>query len=175
MSPKPQTTILSHSKAPVLSYFLLWRRVLILSSMVWVWLVSGRAVGGAGCVRGRGLSQAHGHVALLWWCDLVLCGIHPHLPDSEGPGGIVEQGQKRVLAFRSQGELCRRDPCLSFLSRAGWDPAQPRGRALPLSSCCAPQPLLHCCSCPGSINLSQGLGGGWGQGEEGPLACVWLR
>lgn len=26
------------------------------------------------------------------------------------------------------------------------------------SSCCTPQPLLHCCSCPGSINLSQGWG-----------------
>lgn len=84
--------------------------------------MSGRAVGGAGCVRGRGLSRGCGCVALLPW-DLALCGIHRHLPDSEGPGA----GSKwsRELAFRSQGELCRRDPCLSFLSRAGWDPAQP--------------------------------------------------
>lgn len=62
--------------------------------------MSGRAVGGAGCVRGRGLLRGCGCVALLP-CDLALRGIHRHLPDSEGPGAIVEQGQNGVECSHS--------------------------------------------------------------------------
>lgn len=121
--------------------------------------MSGRAVGGAGCVRGRGLLRGCGCVALLP-CDLALRGIHRHLPDSEGPGAIVEQGQNGVECSHSVlKENCAEETLVSPSSPepAGTLPSA-GGRALPPSSCCAPQPLLHCCSCPGSINLSQGWG-----------------
>lgn len=71
----------------------------------------------------------------------------------------MEQGQNGVACSHSARKENRAEETLASPSSpapAGTLPS--RGRALPPSSCCAPQPLLHCCSCPGSINLSQGCG-----------------
>lgn len=137
--------------------------------------MSGRAVGGAGCVRGRGLSRGCGCVALLPW-DLALCGIHRHLPDSEGPGGIVEQGQNGVESSHSVlKENCAEETLVSPSSPgpAGTLPSWGKGPpSVQLLCTPAPPPLLQL----SWLHQSQPrLGGGWGQGEEGPLACVWLR
>lgn len=72
----------------------------------------------------------------------------------------MEQGQNGVECSHSVlKENCAEETLVSPSSPepAGTLPSG-RGRALPPSSCCTPQPLLHCCSCPGSINLSQGWG-----------------
>lgn len=146
-----------------------------MSSLAWGWLVSGRAVGGAGCVRGRGLSWGSWTTSLLL-CDLALCGIHRHLPDSEGPGGIVEQGQNGVECSHSVlKENCAEETLVSPVSPGPAGTLPSRGKGPPsvqLLHTPAPPPLLQL----SWLHQSQPrLGGGWGQGEEGPLACVWLR
>lgn len=146
MSPKPQTTILSHCKAAVLSKFLLWRRVLILSSMARGWLVSGGGSRGCRIVRGRGLSRGSWTTSLLL-CDLALCGIHRHLPDSEGPGGIVEQGQNGVECSHSiLKENCAEETLVSPVSPGPAGTLPSRGKGPPsvqLLHTPAPPPLLQ--------------------------------
>lgn len=123
----------------------------------------------------RLLLQGLRHVALLR-SGLVLYGIHRHLPGCEGPAGIGEQGQHGVECSHSiLKEKCADETLVFFLSSAGWDSAQPGERPSLSPAVVHPSPSSTAAAVLApSISAKAGWGGG-GQGEEGPLACVWLR
>lgn len=105
-----------------------------------------------------------------------LCGIHRHLPGWEGPRGIGEQGQNGVECSHSMlKEKCADETLVSFLSSAGWDSAQP-GEEPSLSPAVVHPSPSSTAAAVLVPSISAKAGGEEGErGEEGPLACVWLR
>lgn len=88
---------------------------------------------------------------------------------------IGEQGQNGVECSHSiLEEKCADETFVSFLSSAGWDSAQP-GKGPSLSPAVVHPSPSSTTAAVLAPSISAKAGGGGGQGEEGPLACVWLR